>query len=317
MKLLKTTALHLSDLLVYILLPVIAICLPAALSRRMVRQVASWQWVLRDEASASYMHAAKYTAIEDEQEWKDRWRLVVLLDARDLYLLTSGRSRAVLAEIEGAEQILKAKDRVLVGMHWGPSIAILALLRREGLNPLLVYRQVERYILQVRPFYYHFLRKSINYILQNCQQRAIPIRGAGHALRSELARPGTAIIVLDAPPVPGRSTITEEVLGHAVCFNAGFPEILQESRREYIFYAISLTPGRRVGKVLEMTEPQDCQSPNIMLGAYCAFLGRHLGTDSAQWRIWRAADQFFQPVKGVLPTAEGHKKTPVTQPWQP
>jgi hypothetical protein len=313
MKLLKTTALHLSDLLVYILLPVTAVLLPAALSRKMVSQAAAWQWVLRDEASASYVHAAKYTAIEDEQEWKHRWRLVVLLDARDLYMLTWGRGRAVLAEIEGAGEILKAKDRVLVGMHWGPSIAILALLRREGLDPLLVYRPVERSILRVRPFYYLFLRKSINYILQSCEQRAIPIRGASQALRSELVRPGTSIIVLDAPPVPGRSTITEEVLGHAVSFNAGFPEILQESGREYMFYAISMTPGRRGGKVLEMTEPQGCQSPNEMLGAYCAFLSSHLRADSAQWRIWQVADQFFLPAGGVVPAAEGDNKTPGDQ----
>lgn len=287
--------LQISDLLVYVLLPVAAFLMPAAVSRRLVSRVASWNWVLRSEADASLTHASKYTRIDDEQEWKRRWRTVVLLDARDLYLLTWGRSEAVLSEISGRERIVEARDRVIVGMHWGPGIAILKLLESEGMSPLLVYRKVERDIRAIRPFYYAFLSKAIRYIEQHCGARAIPVRGASDALRQKLPMPGTSIVVLDAPPTPGRSTIEGEVLGWPVGFNAGFPDILKESGREHHLFAISLQPGPGALKILELTDPRPAGSAGELIREYCAFLEQHLEADSAQWRIWQVADQFFRP----------------------
>jgi hypothetical protein len=294
MKVRITPGLQMSDLLVYVVLPVVAWLLPAVVSRRLVGRVAGWDWVLSSEAEASHAYAAQYTAIADAQEWKRRWRMVVLLDARDLFLLTWGRSRSVLEEIAGRERIAQARDRVLVGMHWGPSIAILELLRSEGMSPLLVYRQVERSIVKSRPFYYLFLRKAVRYIRKSCGDRAVPVRGASNALRQKLPMPGTAIVVLDAPPTPGRSTIAGEVTGWPVLFNAGFPEILRDSGRAHQFYAISLQPGNEALKILELTEVRPAGSSEALIQEYCAFLGRHIERDSAQWRIWQVADQFFQ-----------------------
>ena len=294
MKVRITPGLQLSDLLVYIIVPVTAFLMPAALSRRLVSRVAGWDWVLRNEADASHAYAAKYTRIEDSQEWKRRWRTVVMLDARDLFLLTWGRSRAVLNEIEGADHITQARDGVLIGMHWGPSISILKLLQSRGMQPLLVYRQVERAILHSRPFYYFFLRKSIRYIRDTCGERAVPVRGASNALRQHLPMPGTSIVVLDAPPVPGRSTIGGTVIGWPVRFNAGFPELLRDSGSQHQFYAISLQPGDEALKILAVTEPRPAGLTEALVEDYCAYLGRHIEQDSAQWRIWQVADQFFQ-----------------------
>jgi hypothetical protein len=302
-----TPGLQLSDLLVYILLPVTAFLLPAAASRGLIGRVARWNWVLRSEADASFAHAAKYTRIPDEQEWKRRWRTVMLLDARDLYLLTWGRSGAVLAEISGRERILEARDRVIVGMHWGPAIAILKLLQSENMRPLLVYRRVEREIRGVRPFYYVFLRKAIRYIEKTCGDRAVPVRGASDALRRKLPQPGTSIVVLDAPPTPGRSTIEGEVLGWPVRFNAGFPDILRESARAHHFFAISLQPGPATLKILELTEVRSAGSADDLISDYCAFLEQHLATDSAQWRIWQVAGQFFRTREARGEEETGHE----------
>ena len=293
MKVRITPGLQLSDLLVYILVPVAAFFLPAALSRRLVRRVADWDWVLRGEVEACHAYAAQYTPITHAQEWKRRWRMVVMLDARDLFLLTWGRSRAVLNEISGSEQIAQARDRVLVGMHWGPSISILKLLHNHGMRPLLVYRQVERDLLRSRPFYYLFLKKAIRYIRQTCGDRAVPVRGASDALRKRLPEKGTSIVVLDAPPAPGRSTLAGTVLGWPVQFNAGFPELLRDSGRQHQFYAISLQPGSEALKILEMTDPKPAGSTAALVEDYCAYLGQHIDKDSAQWRIWQVASQFF------------------------
>ncbi|NND45432.1 MAG: hypothetical protein HKN58_08915 [Xanthomonadales bacterium] len=289
----KSLSVQLSDLLVYLLIPGIALLLPARASRALLLRLAAWDWLLAHDAEDCCARAADYTAIEQPQEWKRRWRLVVMLEARDLVLLTWGRRRSVFAEIEGAEEVAATRDSVLVGMHWGPSIAILSLLNHHGLEPLLVYRPVEREIRRVRPFYHGFLVRSVRYIRKTCGSRAITIRGAGARLREELARPGTSVVVLDAPPAPGRSTIDGTVLGRPVRFNAGFPGILSESGRPYFNYAISLQPGDSGLRRLDLEGPASVQSEEAFMAGYCDFLDRHIRADSAQWRIWQVAEQFF------------------------
>ena len=299
MKPLNSLAKNTSDLVVYCLLPALSLLIPASFSRKLIAQMSSWSWLLRSDASECFTGAAKYTSISDQRKWKQRWRFVVMLEVRDLALLSCGRSKSVFNEIEGAENIGLARDKALVGMHWGPSIAILSLLQSKGLKPLLVYRPVERSIFEVRPFLYYFLRRSVNYIQRTCgEHRAITIKGAGAALRRELPMPGSSVVVLDAPPAPGRSTISGTVLGHAVKFNAGFPEILIESGREYQFYAITLN-AKNTLRTLELMPPKRPESSQQLIGNYCDFLSTHIHADSAQWRIWQVAGQFFQSPANV------------------
>jgi hypothetical protein len=293
MKPLKSISVQLSDLLVFLLIPYVSVLLPATVSRALVVRASGWRWLLARDAEESLARAAEYTAIVDQAEWKRRWRLVVMLEARDLALLMWGRRSAVFGEIEGAERIELARDCVLVGMHWGPSIAILSLLRSRGLAPLLVYRPVLRDIFRQRPWYYLFLTRSVRYIRNTCGGRAITIRGAGQRLREELAKPGASVVVLDAPPAPGRSTIEGIVVGRTVHFNAGFPEILEASGRPYCHYAISLEAGLTGLRRLELEGPLAMESRSEFMRRYCARLDAHLRADSAQWRIWSAAGQFF------------------------
>ncbi len=287
---------HMSDFLVYFLVPMVAVLMPAAFSRSMIAQMSGWQWLLAEEAKENCIRAAKYTAIDDEREWLSRWRLVTILEARDLSLMLWGRRNAVFREIEGAADIVQARDRVLIGMHWGPSIAILSLLHSRGQKPLLVYRPVERSIIRHRPWFYFFLTRSVRYIRKTCGKRAITIKGAGAELKRELPLPGTSVVVLDAPPTPGRSTIDGTVLGRDVKFNAGFPGILDESGREYLFYAISLKQGNTTLRTLELTTRKRPVSQDQLIDDYCRFMTAHIQPDSAQWRIWGVADQFFQPI---------------------
>lgn len=303
----KSLSVQLSDLLVYLLIPGISLLLPARASRAILLRLSAWDWLLAREAEDCRARAADYTAIARPQEWKRRWRLVVMLEARDLVLLMWGRRRSVFREIRGAKEVVQARDSVLVGMHWGPSIAILSLLEHYGLEPLLVYRPVAPEIRQVRPFYHGFLQRSVRYIRKTCGSRAITIRGAGARLREELARSGTSVVVLDAPPAPGRSTLDGTVLDRPVQFNAGFPEILAESGKPYYHYAITLEPGPSGLRRLDLEGPAGVQSAAAFMQDYCDFLDRHLRADPAQWRIWQVAEQFFVQAPGAEPAraAEG------------
>ena len=244
-------------------------------------------------AEAAFRGAQDFVDIDDETAFKTRWKRVELLDVRDLYMMLSGRSTAVLAEIANQDLLVTAKDRVVIGMHWGPSISILKLLQQAGFDPALPYRPPEKEVLWIRPFYFLFSSMAARYMVKTMAERAVPVGGAGKVLRNMMDQSGSVIVVMDAPPMEGRPTLTNEVLGKPALFNASFPRTLADKEKQYVFYAISLQAGDALTKQLELKGPFSCKQAQGFLKQYAEFLGGHLNSDPAQWRIWHVAQQFW------------------------
>jgi len=284
---------QLSDLFTYLLVPGLAIFVPASFSRKVLHRVSCWQWFMASAAEAAFEGARNFVDIENERIFKKRWKQVELLDVRDLYMMLCGRSRAVLAEVERDTAVELVKDRVVIGMHWGPSISILKLLQVAGLDPALPYRPPEKQVLRRRPFYYLFSTLAARYMKKTMGERAVPVGGAGKVLRAMMDQTGSVIVVMDAPPMEGRPTLHRPVLGKNAIFNAGFPTILADQEKEYVFYAISLQADDSVTKRLELEGPFSSSEAMDFLQKYAGFLDHHLSSDPAQWRIWHVAQQFW------------------------
>jgi hypothetical protein len=285
---------QLSDLFTYLLIPGVAVLVPASASRWMLRRVSRWQWFMAAAADSAFQGAQNYLAIEDEKTFKKRWKQVELLDVRDLYMIMSGRSKAVIAEIERCAAVERVKDHVIIGMHWGPSTSIIKLLQVEGFEPALPYRPPEKHILRIRPFYYLFSTIAARYLVKTMGERAVPVGGASKVLRAMMDQTGSVIVVMDAPPMEGRPTLYSTVLGKKAIFNAGFPDILAEKEKEYVFYAISLQADDSVTKKLEIEGPFSSDEAQEFIRNYAEFLDRHLSSDPTQWRIWQVARQFLK-----------------------
>jgi hypothetical protein len=284
---------QLGDLLTYVLIPVVALPTTASFSRRILRRASGWNWFLAVAANAAFEGARKHTAIADEAEWKRRWKQVELLDARDLYMMLFGRSRSVMKEIDCPPGFESARNRVMVGMHWGPAISILKLLAVSGLKPAFPFRPSERQLLRSRPFFYLFSRLAGVYLSRTLGDRAVPVGGAGRILQSLLDEPGTICVLMDAPAMRGRPAISKPVLGADARFNSGFPSLLADRGKEYILYAMNLSADGSVRKTLEVAGPFQADSAESFLDNYAAFLDRHLSSDSPHWRIWHAEHHFW------------------------
>lgn len=285
---------QLSDLFAYLLVPGLAIITPASLSRWILRRVSAWRWLMAAHADTAFQSAAEFVDITDEQQWKTRWKQVELLDVRDLYMMLFGRSRSVLDEIDCDLPLETVRDRVMIGMHWGPSISILKMLDVAGLGPAFPYRPPEKQVLRIRPFFYLFSNMAARYMVNVMGERAVPVGGASPKLRAMLDQPGSIVVLMDAPPMQGRPSTVARVLGRDACFNTGFASSLSEENKEYFFYTISLSPGSTIRKELELEGPFSAASAQAFLQDFAGFLDRHLATDSPQWRIWHASRQFWQ-----------------------
>lgn len=282
-----------SDFLAYLAVPTLALLLPARWSRALVARLAGWNWMLAPLCHECWVQAAAHTDIDDEHLWKRRWRCVEMMDARDTFMLGLGRSRAVLDEIGGVESLETVRGRVMIGMHWGPQISVLRLLAEHGMPAALIYREVEGALARRRPFYWLFQRMALRELKRSCQGRAIPVRGAMEKLRERLKDDGVVMCVLDAPPISGRSVLEGRVLERRAVFNAGFPELLEASGKEYVCFAVGLDPAGALTKVLYLDPARRVSDPGAFLVAYCELLDRYLKLDSAHWRIWQVAGQFF------------------------
>ena len=281
------------DFFVYLAVPLVSVFLPAAWSRSLLARSSNFNWVLSTEAEAAWSSARKYVDTGDEKVWKARWKQVEMLDVRDCYLMSFGRTRTVLAEVECDTNLEIVRDKVLIGMHWGPAISILRLLQDAGLDPALPYRKPEKDIFRTRPFFYLFVSLATRHIVKTLGARAVKIGGAGKALRTMMDHPGSVIVVMDAPPKEGRPTLNAEVIERNANFEAGFPNILADNHKEYVFYAFNLQPGGLVSKKLELKGPFSASEAQDFIHQYADFLDRHLSSDSAQWRIWHVAEQFW------------------------
>lgn len=285
---------QLSDVFAYLLIPGLAVILPASFSRWIMARVSHWRWFMADVAEAAFQGAGNFVGIENEAVFKSRVKQVELLEARDLYMMSCGRSRSVLAELKCDDSVELAKDRVIIGMHWGPSISILKFLQVSGLKPALPYRPPEKQLLKTRPLYFLFSFLAARYMVKTLGERAVPVGGAGKVLRSMMDQPGSVIVIMDAPPMEGRPTLDSKVLGKNAIFNAGFPTIIADKEKEYVFYAISLQPGDTVLKKLELEGPFKSSEAMDFLQTYTDFMNRHLSSDPSQWRIWHVARQFWR-----------------------
>jgi len=154
------------DFIVYLALPLASVFLPTAWSRSLLARSSNISWVLSMEAEAAWSSAREYVDTGDEKAWKSRWKQIEMLDARDLYLMSFGRTRSVMGEIECDTDLEILRDRVVIGMHWGPSVSILKLFQLAGLDPAIPYRKPEREILRIRPFFYLFVTLAARYIVK-------------------------------------------------------------------------------------------------------------------------------------------------------
>jgi len=293
MRLVSRISRQLTDLLAYLLIPGIALITTASFSRRILRRVSTWNWFFAVAAEAAFNGARKHVDIPDKELWKRRWKQVELLDARDLCMMLFGRTRSVMAEIEHPADFEMARNRVMVGMHWGPAISILKLLAVSDMRPAFPFRPTERHLLRSRPFYFLFSQLAVLYLSRTLDDRAVPVGGAGKVLQGLLDEPGSICVLMDAPPSRNRRAINKPVLGASARFHVGFPAMLTDRHKEYVLYAMNLCADGSARKKLEVVGPFIADDAEDFLDNYASFLDRHLSSDSAQWRIWHAEHQFW------------------------
>jgi hypothetical protein len=229
--------------------------------------------------------------VGETEDWRARWRLAELADARDAWLCLFGRSGA-LARHVSRDGPLPAPGTVLVGAHWGTGLRALIVFRRAGLAPRFVYRRVDTSLRRAAPFQYLYLKVLVHCIRRVCAGRSIEVPGARRAFEAALGEAGSLVVLLDAPARNRADAIAAQVVGRAAEFNRNGARLLAENGARCVFYA--LAEQLRGEAELSCSAPFVPDSAESLVHDYGRFLTGLLEQDAAQWRLWHAAPQVFR-----------------------
>jgi len=280
------------DFLTYILLPLFCVLLPYGWSQRLLLLVARRGWLLQSRSEFALQQARQFVAIEDASAWQCSWRLVEMMEARDLWLCVVGRSGSISRCIQIQDVPQAAKGLVLLGMHYGPTAIVLQILKQAGLGPRFVYRGIDRELRRLVPFQWLYSKLNVRYIRQSCQGRDISVPGGRNKLAAALGEAGTPVVLLDAPVTREGQSIHAEVLGLDTEFSGDGPALLVAGGACCVHYWLEVDEVG--GRVLYFGPPSRPQSADQLVAEFADLMSCKLRDNSAPWRLWHAADQLFR-----------------------
>ncbi|HET6566253.1 MAG TPA: hypothetical protein VFG52_12640, partial [Xanthomonadales bacterium] len=227
---------QIGDFLTYILLPLLCILLPYRWGQALLLQVANRGWLLESRSRLALLQAQRYIGVKDPETWLRQWRLVEMMEARDLWLCTVGRAGSISRRIEVQGLPQPEIGLVMLGMHYGPTAIVLQMFQDTGLGPRFVYRGIEAELWKLVPFQWVFSKLNVRYIRRSCKGRDITVPGARSKLEAALQEPGTPVILLDAPMARAGQSIHADVLGVDTEFSGEGAQLLVDGGALCVYY---------------------------------------------------------------------------------
>jgi len=283
---------QMGDFLTYILLPLVCVVLPYSWGQNLLLLVAQRGWLLQSRSALALQQAQKFIEVTDTNAWQRSWRLVEMMEARDLWLAVAGRSNSISRRIRVHNLPQARTGLVLLGLHYGPTAIVLKILQQGGLGPRFVYRGADAELRRLVPFQWLYSKLNVTYIQRTCRGRDITVPGARSKLEAAMAEPGTPVILLDAPVTREGRSIHTEVLGLRTEFSGEGPSLLAAHGASCVHYWLDVDENGE--REFHFSSPVQARSAEQLIEEYAALLSRKLQDNSAHWRLWHAADQLFR-----------------------
>ena len=116
--------------------------------------------------------------------------------------------------------------------------------------------------------------------------------GARGKIEAALTEPGTPLILLDAPMARAGQSFLVQVLGVKTEFSGEGSQLLVDRGARCVYYWMEVSDtGERLLRFMPSSGPPTAE---LLIQEFADQLSARLQHNSAHWRLWHAADQFFR-----------------------
>ncbi|MEP7084734.1 MAG: hypothetical protein ABI854_08355 [Betaproteobacteria bacterium] len=274
------------------LLPAAAAILPWTLGFRLLRRFARNADLFPELTEAACNGALTVSPIEDVTAWKQRYRLIRLVDHCDMFLLRT-RSRRWLRKHADVQGEWPSKGPfIAMSFHWGQGIWALADLHSIGPPVRLLAARLDKSEFGDDWVSYAYARSRNRTVELAAGAPIIYVGGARRQLESALADGHIVLALYDLPPTAGHSTLLTRVCERVIKLPSGLASLAAASGVPIVPFSLGIDyeTGRRQLRIEEPFLPADAQE---FADRLAVSLTRLIRMDTAAWHLSSHAPHFF------------------------
>jgi phosphatidylinositol dimannoside acyltransferase len=275
-----------------VLLPALAAALPWTWGFGLLRKFAASDDLYRELTDTACNGAMMVAPISDIREWKQRYRLIRLVDHCDMFLVRTRSRRWFRKHVDVDGAWPKSGPFIAMTFHWGAGLWALDHLRSLGLSARFLSARFDKM---------QFLGDRVAYGYARCRNRTVesaggaPViytGGATQAIRLALAEGHVVVALYDIPASQTHSTLLTKVCDRLVELPAGLANLAVASGVPIVPFAMGLDyqSGRRQLKIEESFHPASAQD---FADRLAESLTRLIREDTAAWHSSGYAPEFF------------------------
>jgi hypothetical protein len=274
--------------------PALAAVLPWRLGFRLLDGIASRGELYCAPTAEAIAGAASVTPIDDERDWKRRYRLTRLVDHCDMFLMRLRGRRWFEKNVEVEGEWPASGPFVAMTFHWGAGLWALRQMHQSGATVRLVAAPMTQDQVRADP---------VGGLYARWRFRAVELAGGGpviftggacvFAIRRALADGHAVVALYDIPAGMTSKTLRTTVCGRPVSLPAGMATLAVKAGVPVVAFemAVDYLTGRRRLRIEPAFTPA---SPQEFADRLADSMTRLLGLDTAAWHFSGLAPHFFR-----------------------
>jgi hypothetical protein len=284
---------ELRDLVELVLIPAIAIFIPWPLCYRVFCRISRWERPYYVETTENCAKAAQHGYVTDQNEFRQKWRLVSMIDQADFYLAITRSNRWLekYVDIAGSWP-LPGRPGMLLGFHWGVGMWALRHLTATGLRAHALIGPQRKEMYPGRRLRYEYYRLRNIAVRQAMQTRPLDVTASLRGMLTALRDSEQVLAIVDVPSYLATSCHDIKFLGQLLRVPRGVFRlaVAQQVPVTVFTHGVRFADGRRFIRIYQLGIENDVE---LLIEKVFSYLEELIREEPAAWHFWRVSDAIF------------------------
>ena len=287
------------DLVELVLLPGLAAVLPWRICFRLFRYLCRADFLYRDYCEQAFAEASARGWVRiDPAHWRQRCRLIMLVDHADYYLSLSRSDRWMARHllVQGTWPVA-SEPAILCTFHWGAGMWALRHVAAQGLHVHLLIAPLSRAPFAGRTIAYWYYRRRIDAIPRALGRAPIEATKSPRPVLKALRSGEQVAAVIDVPADQVTASEPIDFLGARARVPRGLLRAACDSGVPVTVYllGVRLSDGKRTLRIHPLGSRSEVEP---LIREVFAYLEAAIEEESAAWHFWSVAPRFFERPAG-------------------